>query len=188
MRGAGESPLRIAFGEADAGWIDLNIRWGDRSLRIMCSGVFCPFPRMIAFLEAVLDGEAPVLCIDEEGSIGEIRCLPAGSGISVVVTRHASSFDGATRIALERLKFATGRDAFVTAFYRAWRESMACHADSFAREWLYWGGGGPDEWDAEEMAAFETYRARLVSRRLDCHIGWQDCGDPKTGESSGREG
>lgn len=170
---AGDDPLRIAFGEAEAGWIDLDIQWGNRCLRIMCSNVFCPFPRMITFLEAVLDGGAPVLCIDEEGSIGQIRCLPAGSGIQVVVTRGTDAFDGATWTELKRLEFTTGRAACVTTMYRAWRESMALHAESFAREWLYQGHGEPDEWEAAEAASFETYRSSLVSERLDRHIAWQ---------------
>lgn len=70
--------INVNFTKCDAGWIDFNVQTEDGiSVEVCASHIFDPFPQMIRWLEAILNGIPEcAFIIDEEGAekVFRVRC------------------------------------------------------------------------------------------------------------------
>ena len=73
--------VNVFFTECDAGWIIFKIFAGSQAVRCRASEVYDPFPKMMAWLEAIASGaETCSFIMDEEGRQKEFKACGCGSG------------------------------------------------------------------------------------------------------------
>jgi len=101
---------RLTQGEADYGWIDLDLDLGDQSARITLSEVYDPLSDLLDWLWDVANEGAPIgVEVDEEGSEAQLIAHPFGADRLLVTV-----LDRWER--LERASAVVDRAAFLKAF------------------------------------------------------------------------
>lgn len=73
--------VKVIFQECDAGWIFFSVAAGSQSVDCRASEVFDPFPKLVAWLEAIAGGtQASSFIVDEEGREKEFKALGGHGG------------------------------------------------------------------------------------------------------------
>lgn len=133
----------------DYGWITLELVLGDHTATVMLSDVYDPFPAILDWLQAVVDGDLPMgMVIDDEGSGAVLAAHALGSDkLLVAVLDHRDN----TCLAAG----AVHRQAFI----EAWRNALI----PFLTDEL-----DPSRWNSEDEDSDDPrqYRRALLSHRF----------------------
>jgi hypothetical protein len=140
--------VTLAQGPKDFGWIDLTIRFGDQEALITMSEVYDPFSSLLAWLQAVHEGDLPIgIDIDEENEICRISAHPFSDRLLLI-----SAFD--RYFEKDRITAAIDRADLLSAI-RIALSSFIRHEMDVVR----WLNDGSEEGDSEVA----EYRDRLLS-------------------------
>lgn len=184
--------IAVAFSPPFVGWIDATLAYGTQSVIIHCSNVFDPFPSILRFLEAVLDGGHPRLSIDEEGVFCEWHTFappprkkrmasepdPERPVRFVVFSRHASATaDEQDAPGKPTLDLVLPRRELVRSIYAAWRQLVLAGSSRvrWSREWLQSdleAVDRPVDADGYFIASDADLRD-LLSKRLEAAMGFR---------------
>lgn len=126
-------PLQVEFTLPKAGWINCRVRPLHEKFAISCSYIWDPFPRFIAWLEAIAAGsDSATWLVDQEGSCSRVQFYGGASSIDDKsdYILHLRSYES-----LERIRGAkVERRQVVESFYQAFR-AMAESPDYPPRQW-----------------------------------------------------
>lgn len=128
------------------GWIDLDIRFGERTERVLLSDVFDPLPALLDWLQAVSDGDLPIgVEVDEEGTVAGLVAHAFGEDRLLVAVLDRLD-------ETERAAAMVERDGFVAALREEFRRFL--NSEFRVGDWIDWIDG-PEEAD--------RYRRRLLA-------------------------
>lgn len=151
--------VKVIFKECDAGWIRFTVSAGSQSVDCWGSEVFDPFPKLIAWLEAIAGGtQACSFIMYEEGPEKEFKALAGDSGSLRLMIEDTAL----NKVLLEAV---VDRRQCVCEFYNNLR--------AFAKSPAY----VPEQWEDESL-----------SERIQRHTGqtgeelMQDCCDQNAAE------
>lgn len=122
-----EADFRIRFHDCDAGWIHMDLAFGDFNVTINLSHIYEPLPSMLAWLESVVIGvEESSFEIDEEGS--SVKFISRQIGNGVVQFKVVPSYEG------DALDIEIPRRQLISAIYCSFVE-FSESSEYKSREW-----------------------------------------------------